>query len=135
MQFRIRRQGDSTDDSSLSAEFSNNNTTSSNNHTNNSHSSSSSSSSNHFDGGLGGRVQGGEWQVEIANVATDPRDISRSTGVAAYSEFASLNSTNTANSNSNTNDAVNLEETEEFPALPSDNRPGGAGLNKNIACR
>ena len=80
--------------------------------------------------------------MEIANVATDPRDVNRSTGVAAYSEFVTSSNNNssssgssgvtTTGSNSLMNDNLNLQEAEEFPALPSDNRPGGAGLNKNI---
>lgn len=37
--------------------------------------------SQRFEGGMGGRADGGEWQVELAYTPTDPRDEARSTSV------------------------------------------------------
>ena len=60
-----------------------------------------------FDGGMGGRASDGMWQIELAHVAVDPRDPSRSTGTAmSAAELAA----------STSNEPVE----EEFPALPSE---------------
>ena len=60
-----------------------------------------------FDGGMGGRASDGMWQIELAHVAVDPRDPSRSTGTAmSAAELAA----------SISNEPVE----EEFPALPSE---------------
>ena len=56
-----------------------------------------------FDGGLGGNVSNGEWQVELAFSAVDPRDPSRSTGGAPISFYSSA-----------------AADEEEFPALCSE---------------
>jgi hypothetical protein len=60
-----------------------------------------------FEGGLGGSVSNGEWQVELSHRAQDPRDPSRSTGGAPIPLLP----------------ASAVDESEEFPALPTDNRP------------
>jgi hypothetical protein len=68
-----------------------------------------------YDGGLGGSANNGEWQVELAFTARDPRDPSRSTGGAPVPLYPT----------------TAVDETEEFPALPSDTRSSGSLNNIN----
>lgn len=67
----------------------------------------------HFEGGMGGRARGGEWQVELPPSARDPRDAVRASQAAA--EPASFVTAGRA-----------FEDTlEEYPALA---RAGGGAL-------
>jgi hypothetical protein len=70
----------------------------------------------HFEGGMGGRVRGGEWQVEMPAMTRDPRDIARAASHAAAdaSAFETVGRT--------------FDGTlDEYPALA----PGGAASISN----
>jgi hypothetical protein len=59
-----------------------------------------------FEGGMGGRARGGEWQVELSPTSRDPRDIARSATHAAADASAFVSIGRTFEDN-----------LEEYPAL------------------
>ena len=67
----------------------------------------------HYEGGLGGRVRNGEWQVELAPISSDPRDANRNDHMTVTSTVSNT-----------TNDAF----IEEFPTLQSSGSSGAGGM-------
>jgi hypothetical protein len=97
MHFKVRRQGDKEENLKSGGNEDSDNTYSENR--------------SGFDGGLGGRAHGGEWQIELSYIPTDPRDPSRSTGAAAASDYQTITA------------SVQISpQDEEFPALPSESK-------------
>lgn len=104
-----------------------------------------------FEGGMGGRAQNGEWQVEIQAMSRDPRDPNRHsrtdtsviTSTAANNapqeEFPTLAATMGAATlgpqkwAQARSDGVNQmqKRSNDFPALPSSTSAKGSSFNKN----
>lgn len=104
-----------------------------------------------FEGGMGGRAQNGEWQVEIQAMSRDPRDPNRhsrtdtsvitstATNNAPQEEFPTLAATMGAATlgpqkwAQARSDGVNQmqKRSNDFPALPSSTSAKGSSFNKN----
>jgi len=101
-----------------------------------------------YEGGMGGRERNGEWQVELAPISSDPRDVNRNMNMvvspvaqasdAFVEEFPSLQSSSAGSSgpitltnkwvslNNNVGTIGKKGKKNDFPALQS-RKPSGAG--------
>jgi hypothetical protein len=72
-----------------------------------------------YEGGLGGKANQGEWQVEFEALATDPRDIRRSTALDLTNHHNNNSGTTSATAASTMADssAITNTNTEDFPTL------------------
>eukprot|EP01038_Epipyxis_sp_PR26KG_P014322 gene14322-19211_t len=84
---------------------------------------------NRFDGGIGGRVIDGEWQVEFPSTVSDPRGDNRTVQVASDFNVMTGNDVMDYSAMLMEGSDQSTEILEDFPALPTTNVPGASISN------